>query len=154
WFGGLGGAVSTLGGSAATFSATTFTGNRALVGVAAPGRDGAVAGGGAINNSFSLLTDGLEAATGTLTVDPGTLTENEALAGAGGCSTSNSTAGAGGIGYAGAVANDIGGTVTISDSTFTRNRAVGGAGGNATGKAPGGVGGNSVAGAVNSQRGH
>ena len=55
--------------SAATFSATTFTGNLALGGSAAPGRDGPIAGGGAINNAFSLLMDGLAAQPGTLTIE-------------------------------------------------------------------------------------
>jgi hypothetical protein len=154
WYGGSGGAVSSLGDSAATFSATTFTRNRALGGDGAPGRDGAVAYGGAITNSSSLLAGGAKALAGTLTLDQVTFTENTAAGGDGGPSVSAGSGGAGAITAGGAIYNDIGGRLTVTNCTFTRNQSVGGAGGEGTGEGKGGLGGNSVGGAIVTQRGH
>src|SRR5262249_56766669 len=103
WFGGFGGAVATLGGGAATFSATTFTGNRALGGDGGPRRDGVIAQGGAINSAYSLLADGLGALAGTLRIDQCTFKENEAVGGAGGPSPGGSSGGSGGDRIAGPV---------------------------------------------------
>jgi hypothetical protein len=154
WFGGSGGAVSCLGDGAATFSATTFTRNRALGGDGTPGRDGAVALGGAITNSSSLLAAGANALAGTLTLDHVTFTENTAAGGDGGPSVNAGAGGAGAITAGGAIYNDISGRLTVTDSTFIRNRSLGGAGGEGTGKGNGGLGGNSVGGAIATQRGH
>jgi fibronectin-binding autotransporter adhesin len=154
WFGGFGGAVATLGGGAATFSATTFTGNRALGGAGEPGRDGVIAQAGAINNAVSLLAEGLGALAGTLQIDQSTFTENEAVGGAGGPSVGGSAGGSGGYGLAGAVYNDVGGRVTITDSAFAGNRSRGGVGGHATGTAHGGTGGVAAGAAIVSFRGH
>jgi hypothetical protein len=154
WFGGSGGAVSSLGDSAATFSATTFTRNRALGGDGTPGQDGAVAQGGAITNSSSLLAGGVNALAGTLTLDHVTFTENTAAGGDGGPSVNAGAGGAGAITAGGAIYNDIGGRLTVTDSTFIRNQSIGGAGGEGTGKGNGGRGGNSVGGAIATQRGH
>jgi hypothetical protein len=154
WFGGFGGAVATLGGGAATFSDTTFTGNQALGGDGAPRRDGVIAQGGAINSGYSLLSEGLGAQAGTLRIDQCTLTENEAVGGAGGPSAGGSSGGSGGYAIAGAVYNDVGGRVTITDSVFAGNRARGGVGGSSTWTAHGGMGGTAAGGAITSFRGN
>lgn len=150
---GGGGAISTLGRSTATISATTFLGNRGLGGAGAPGRDGAIGYGGAVNNDTSLLVEGPGVLAGRLSIDHSTFTENEAIGGSGGPAVSGNS-GSGGLGWGGAINNNWGGSVTITDTVFTRNRCIGGAGGNGSGSAHGGAGGNGVGGAIISISGH
>ncbi len=134
---GVGGAIVSGGGSRATVTRTSFTGNTARGGNGAAGGAGGLGAGGAIY-STSLSVLGPTAPGGGLTVADGSFTGNRAFGGAGGAGTAGQKGGTGGGASGAAVVIDLLTTGSIARSAFAGNRAVGGNGGDGGAGADGG----------------